>query len=107
FRGVVADYRAQPFVVGVLEGDLAGPLLAVEKFLVTLRQLRWRDQVGVVGGRVVIGVDAVPAAVRVAGLRNEAARPRGVGIQQRLLWQPGYPRGDREIPPCPPASAFV
>src|SRR6266487_2966847 len=46
FLAVVDDHRAQPFVVGVVDGDLAGPFLAVEEFLVTLRQLRWLDQVG-------------------------------------------------------------
>src|SRR5262249_47525954 len=54
FLAVVDDHRAQPFVVGVVEGDLAGPFLAFEEFLVTLRQLLRRDQVGVVGGRVVV-----------------------------------------------------
>src|SRR5262249_58127190 len=79
---------------------------AVEEFLVTLRQLGRRDQVGVVGGRVVIGVDAVPAAVRIARLRDEAARLRRVELQQRLVGQPVHRGGDREIPAALPGSAL-
>src|SRR5207249_9361190 len=68
---IMHDHGAQPFVIGVVESDLAGPFLVLEEFLVALRQLRSFDQASVIGGGVVIRIDAIPAAVRVASLRNE------------------------------------
>src|SRR5262249_30952363 len=58
------------------------------------------------GGRVVIRVYAVPAAVRIARLRDEAARLRRVELQQRLVGQPIHRGGDREVPAAPPAPAL-
>ena len=96
------DHGAQPFVIGVVQSDLAGPFLVLEEFLVALRQLRFFDQASVIGGGVVIRIDAIPAAVRVASLRNEDGRLGRVELQQHLGRQPVHRGGDREIPAALP-----
>ena len=70
---VILHDGLEPFVVGAVDGDLAGPFLVLGKLLVALRQLRGLDLLGVVGRRIVVGVDAVPALVRIAGIRGDVA----------------------------------
>jgi hypothetical protein len=95
---VISDDRAQPLVIGIVERNLAGPFLAFEELLVVLRELRSLHQVGVVGRHIVVGVDAVPAPVRIARLRDQALRLRRVELQQHIVGQAIDRGGDREIP---------
>ena len=62
----VLEEALEPIEVGAVDGDLAGPFFLVRELLVALRQRRGADHLGVVGRRVVVGVDAIPAPVRIA-----------------------------------------
>ena len=65
------EQRLEPFVVGAVDGDLSGPFLALGELLVALRQVRRLHLLGVVGRRVVVGVDAIPALVGIARLGED------------------------------------
>ena len=95
---VVRENAGEPLGVGGVDRDLAGPFLVIEEFLVGLRQVRRLDEIGVVGGRIVVAVDAVPAAVRSARLRDEILRFRRIELQQHVVGEPIDRRGGDQIP---------
>ena len=72
--------------------------LRCAKFLVGLRQLLALDELGVVGGRVVVGIDAVPAPVGIARLRDKALGLRRIDLRQHRVGQPVHRRRHHHVP---------
>src|SRR5260221_10885992 len=105
-RAIVHDHRAQPLVIGVVESDLAGPFVVSEEFLIALRQLRCLDQVGVVGGRIIVRIDAVPAAGSGAPLRQKGGPPPRGANRKTTPPRARFPLGVAPRPPPPPPPPF-
>ena len=74
----------EPFDVGTFERDPTRPFLALCQLLETLRQVGGLHLFGVIGRRVVDGVDAVPAPIGIACLRENGLGFRKVHLRQHL-----------------------
>ena len=80
----MVEDRLEPFVVGAVDGDAAGPFLVLDELVVGLRQVGGLDQIGVVGGRIVVGVKPVPAPARIARLGQDGLGFRRIERRELL-----------------------
>ena len=97
---VVLVKSHHPLLVGDVDGDLAGEVLARGQLLVALRQLLPLQQLGIEGGRVVVRGLAVPAPARITRLRRQRFGLRHLELLQHVGRQARH-AGRRDDVPGP------
>ena len=98
FRTVVVNDGFHPWEFQRVDTDLADPLLVGQEGLEVFRRVFDFHQIGVVGGRVVIGVDAIPAPIRIAHLGGGIGRLRYVELRAQDRGQARDGGGHQRVP---------
>ena len=84
---VMGEHGVHPFIVRALDGDAAHPFLLGQELLVGLGQVFRLHQVRIVGGRIVIGVDAIPLALGIARRGHDVLGLRRIEGQHHVVGQ--------------------
>ena len=92
------EHADHPFSVAGVHGDAARPLLLLQKLLVGLGQVLLFHQRGVVGGRIIGGVDPIPSPIGIARFRPQVFGFRRIELLGHLWRQAAHHRGGHDVP---------